>query len=840
MEPEIRGTIERVLSTLCRGEVVELRIPKAGSGGTVSGYFNDYTAAANEVEKWNGAVPGIYFTLNPLRSTVKDRVTNELAPHTRRTTADDDIDKRVWLPIDIDPIRKSGTSSSEDEHTAAREKASEIARWLGSWGWPEPIIADSGNGAHLLFRIDLPNDSASLQLCKNVLEAIAIQFDDNSSTVDQTVCNAARIWKLYGTMSCKGESTVERPHRFASILEMPEEIGIVTPALLSDLAVPAAPEPVRNSPLKIGSTLDVNQWLANHEIKVLKYAPWKDGHKWILQVCPFNAEHNDRAAVVIQLGNGAISFKCHHNGCLGKAWRDLRLLKEPNYQQSERTYTDITVQSDWPILTLPSNQRPAVAPFDEDLLPDAFRGYIVDVAERLQCPPDFSAAAAMTFAGAVIGRQVGIRPKRQDDWLAIPNLWGAAIGRPGVMKTPAIALVQHFVSRLEIEAKETYLQQKIEHDQHQEISALESKKIRDEAKEIMKKGGREDVARKLSEIPSEAKAPIRPRYIVNDTTVEKLGELLADNPRGLILVRDELVGFLKGLEKNGNETQRAFMLEAWNGDGRFTYDRIIRETVEIEAACVSIFGGIQPGPFAEYLRSAIDAGSGDDGLIQRFQLIVWPDVSTEWRNVDRWPNTTAKERMWQAFRALSVLGGQIGEREQAEPHGIPFLRFSGEAQELFNAWREVLELEIRSSNHHPAFESHLSKYRSLIPSLALICHLVDSQAGPVGAKSLARALAWGEYLRSHANRVYSTGLKPGNAAALDLVNHITRRDLPNPFSAREVYRNEWKGLKNFEQVDSAIVILEAYGCLRTVHNTDTGGRHSTRYFIHPELLRGKA
>src|SRR6476646_6676653 len=127
--------------------------------------------------------------------------------------------------------------------------------------------------------------------------------------------------------------------------------------------------------------------------------------------------------------------------------------------------------------------------------------------------------------------------------------------------------------------------------------------------------------------------PMRQRYLVCDCTVEKLGILLNQNPNGFTAFRDELSGLLEHLDREGQEGARAFYLESWDGTGRFTYDRIGRGTLDIESTTVSVMGGSQPGKFWSYLQSAIRGGAGDDGLSQRFQLLVYPDVSKDWRNV---------------------------------------------------------------------------------------------------------------------------------------------------------------------------------------------------------------
>lgn len=163
--------------------------------------------------------------------------------------------------------------------------------------------------------------------------------------------------------------------------------------------------------------------------------------------------------------------------------------------------------------------------------------------------------------------------------------------------------------------------------------------------------------------------PVEQRYLVNDTTVEKLGEVLNQNPNGLLL-RDELSGFLHTMDRRGHENDRAFYCEAWNGTGAYTYDRIGRGTLHIRAACLSVLGGIQPGPLERYLR-AVFAGRRDDGLLQRFQLAVWPDGGGPWRNVDRWPDAAARARVTEVFQRLSTLQPAALGAEELTPEELP-------------------------------------------------------------------------------------------------------------------------------------------------------------------------
>jgi hypothetical protein len=315
-----------------------------------------------------------------------------------------------------------------------------------------------------------------------------------------------------------------------------------------------------------------------------------------------------------------------------------------------------TKQEPWPEpQPLPAG-LPDVEPFDLRLLPKRLRPWVQDIAERMQCPLDFVAVPAIVGLGSIIGRQLGIRPKRKDGWLVVPNLWGAVVGRPGLLKTPALQEALRPLVRLEMEAKAKHDEEMKRHKAELQLGAAE-KKVKDKDIQARLKNGtdREILLKELMNEAGEDEPPSRRRYLVNDSTVEKLGEILAANPNGVLVFRDELTGWLRGLERDGREGDRAFYLEAWNGTGRFTYDRIGRGTVDIEAACLSLLGGIQPGPLAAYLGAIKAGGIADDGLMQRFQLVVWPDPSSEWKNVDEWPDAQAKQEAFDSFVSASAL-----------------------------------------------------------------------------------------------------------------------------------------------------------------------------------------
>ena len=262
--------------------------------------------------------------------------------------------------------------------------------------------------------------------------------------------------------------------------------------------------------------------------------------------------------------------------------------------------------------------------------------------------------------------------------------------------------------------------------------------------------------------------------------------------------------------------------------GRYTYDRIGRGTIDIENLCVAILGNIQPGVLRPYLSQAINGTSGDDGMIQRFQLMVWPDLKGS-KPVDQWPDTTAKNKAHEVFIRLAAWEGW---KEPA--------RFTHEAQLLFNNWYEELLIEIRADDIQPAIESHYGKYPSLVPSLAALIHLVDDehQKTVIDVDIIKKALAWIPYLKSHAERVYSSALDPIDANAQMILDKLGCNKLQDGFGTGDVIRGGWTGLSKLADVKAAIDRLIDYGWLKKIIAQPMAiGRPSSKYSINPIIFQ---
>ena len=493
-------------------------------------------------------------------------------------------------------------------------------------------------------------------------------------------------------------------------------------------------------------------------------------------------------------------------------------------------------QGAWPKPEPIQSELIPVQPFSEDLLPDSFRSMVRDVSERMQVPMDFPAVATVVSLAGAVNRRATIQPKAEDTgWVVVPNLWGGIVAAPGFLKSPVLEAATRPLKRMQAEWQQEHEELLKQYELAKEECELRRTAWKEEYKKHAKKG-----TAAPDRPQSELEEPKLRRLIVNDATFEAMHETMRDNPAGIIVIRDELTGWWSQLDRPGREGERAFCLQAWNGDTGHTVDRIGRGTIHVPACCMSMLGGIQPGRLRSYLVDALEDGPSNDGLPQRFQLLVWPDPPRSCMYVDRPPDVASEQLVADIFRKLVELDAE----DQVK------FRFAPDAQELFEEWFMGLEGKVRGDELHPALISHLSKYRSLMPSLALLFELADraSFVGFVGSAlgdsqnfvrlaNTQRAAAWCEYLESHARRVYSCAVNPHLRAARELADKVKTRKVDAIFSCRDVYLKGWSGLGNPQAVKQAAEILRDSGWLREMpsESKTVGGRPSDRYEVNPRI-----
>jgi len=235
---------------------------------------------------------------------------------------------------------------------------------------------------------------------------------------------------------------------------------------------------------------------------------------------------------------------------------------------------DPDIDANWPAPLQLQSELPATQPFSEDLLPVACRSFVLDIAERMQVPIDYPAVVIALCLAGVVGRRATVQPKSNDTgWIVIPNLWGGVIAPPGFMKSPVIEAATRPLKQIQNAWRRDFEEELRRHADAKEEFELRHSAWKEQYK-ASSKGGKPAPERP-------ADKPVEPalrRLIVNDATFEALHQTMSENPAGILVIRDELTGWWSTLDRAGREGERAFCLQAWNGDTAHTIDRIGRGT----------------------------------------------------------------------------------------------------------------------------------------------------------------------------------------------------------------------------------------------------------------------
>ena len=322
-------------------------------------------------------------------------------------------------------------------------------------------------------------------------------------------------------------------------------------------------------------------------------------------------------------------------------------------------------------------QLSPVQPLSNELIPEPFRGWLADVSYRMQTPGDFSAVTAIVIVSSLIGAGCAIRPKKKDNWAVIPNLWCACIGRPSVvLKSPSMKEPMHLLEKLQAEYGEKFEQERVGNDFDEMANKAFIDDIKSRLATTAKGKGKDGIVQPddlgklkadyLETMNAAIPKATRRLFKTNESSVQKMTELQNQNPRGILVFRDELTASLSRWDREENIEERTQMLEGWNGDHSHTDAKIGRGVTEAKSVCVSVAGGIQPDRLIRYLYQA---GHGlNDGLMQRLQLAVWPDEPKGWELVDIEPNYAERERAFAIMRVLADMNfeqhGAIQENEE--------------------------------------------------------------------------------------------------------------------------------------------------------------------------------
>ncbi len=766
------------------GQVTELRALEAVLPGdrrqqTVSGYFDDpekLAAAALSIR----SAKGIYFVPNPVDPALLARAANRIRPAGREPlTSDGNILCRRWLPIDADAIRPAGISATDAEHVAAIERIRTIATALHAAGWPWPILADSGNGGHAMYRIDVPAEDCGLvQRC---LAALALRFDDGAVTIDQTVHNPARIWKLYGTLACKGDDTPDRPHRLARIIEAPQTLEVVPVQSLEKLAalLPREEKPVRLvTGLGTNGSFDVQAWITRHSLDVRGPTPWQGGQKWIFGVCPWNVEHTNASAYILKLPNGAVAAGCHHNGCVGRDWHALRDVVEPGWRnrvsastrpssQPGRSGQPADEDADLPILT----DSP---PWPRALGDSAFHGLAGEIVRAIEPHTEADPTALLTdlliSLGSMIGRTAHFVADGAEHYA---NLFGVLVGvsakgRKGTTR----AQVQRVIAPIEPDWSENCIQTGLSSGEGL-IWAVRDPSTRLEA--VKEKG------RRTGE-------------------VEEVEVDAGVSDKRLLVVEGEFSSVLRVAGRDGS-TLSPLIRQAWDGGKLQSMTK--NSPAVATGAHISIIGHIT----RDELRRYLDSTEAANGFGNRF--------------------------LWVCVRRSKSLpeGGRIEEVDFSSMRDrlAAAVQFAREVEEIRRddlargIWREVYP--DLSEGKPGLFGSVTSRAEAQVMRLAMIYAIMD-RSPVIRAEHLLAGLAIWQYCELSAAHVFGSAL--GDPMADELLRAL--RFAGNAGMTRTGIRDLFRRHKGAEQINAVLGRLLEGGYVRC-EREQTDGRPAERWFV---------
>tara|TARA_R110002012_G_scaffold321950_1_gene552698 strand:+ start:907 stop:2505 length:1599 start_codon:yes stop_codon:yes gene_type:complete len=507
--------------------------------------------------------------------------------------------------------------------------------------------------------------------------------------------------------------------------------------------------------------------------------------------------------------------------------------RQTNNGKGKKKNTDIG----WVTPSSIETTLPPTPQFNKDMLPEPLSEYVFHNAAQLDnAAPEFAAVAVVVCAAALIGGSAQICPKDENKgWKVKPILWGMIIANPSMMKTPSarVGLGPFERSKHDVIDK---LNNQRQAEYNNEANFVEAKvaRLNEKAKKLLASGSEEAAKELFNEANELALAPPALRNpLINDCTVEALVMRLESNPYGVLMFRDELYGWLSQLEKKERAHERALYLEAYNGNGSYTQERVSRDNVVLKNPTVSVLGNIQPSMLNSFLLER-SSGSSNDGLFERFQLAVYSDSHNS-RYTDIPDNEVNDNRVIELFSCLSMMG----ENEETVT-----LNFDADAQGLWTEWAsEHKKRELKASADDQAV---LGKYAALVAKLSLVFHLVEEAAicddfesfHPelvVQKQSLGLAIRWSNFLYLHSVRIRAIGQ---NSQGSETAKLILERfgQLKSPFALRDVQRKGWKGLKTIDDCNAAITVLTNKGYIAPLNVEGKNGRVTNRYEIHPDYV----
>ncbi|MEZ4522926.1 MAG: YfjI family protein [Thermomicrobiales bacterium] len=715
------------------------------------------------------------------------------------------------------------------------------------------MLADSGNGAHLLYRIEMPTDDGGL--VQQVLQALAFRFDDDIVHVDQTTFNPARIWKLYGTRACKGDPTTDRPHRMARVLETPDDMAVVTQDQLEHVGgwLPTVETATKDrsglEPAGYGpaSGFDLDGWIAQHDLDVEGPYGWGQERTALdLRGCPWDESHNDRSAYLAQFSSGAVAAGCHHNGCTGHDWHALRMLVEPDLHANHIDRPRLELVTGEPVAATALAWEPPIPlkefdlpVFPVDALPDWLGTYVTALAEATQTPPDLGAMVGLSALSTCAARIYAVRA--QPDWIEPLNLYTVTVLPPASRKSavfskmtgPLETAEEELVRELAPEIAEASGRRRILAERLRHTESLAAK-VEDSSKRLTLEGQAKQLTKELAA----CEVPATPRLLADDVSPEKVANLLAEQQGRLSILSAEgdLFEIMTGRYSKAGPNIGVF-LKAHAGD-TIRVDRIGRAPEYITMPALTIGLTVQQ----QVLRGMQHAGQlRGKGLLARF-LYSLPESGLGYRRAQTHPVPDyVKERYTNQVERLAWLKPNRTPEGKPVPHE---LALTPRAEELLIALLETIEVELRPAGSLGTIPDWGGKLAGAIVRIAGLMHLADSEEETfvtrpaIGVGTLANAIRVGNYLMAHARAAYAElGADPVVEEAEYLLGRIESRNW-TLFTKRDLFEMARSRVPQAAELDRPLELLVDHGFLRRI-DKDRGGpgrKPSPEFEVNPLWL----
>lgn len=849
-----KSAIRKALSVLFEpSDVIELRAIYKTRKRIDAGYFDGehWSELSDEAVRLNKAGAAVYVTLNQLDPQLLGRFTNRVQDFAADTATDANVKRRRWLLIDIDPVRPKDTASTDAQLEAACEKARSCRLLLKEEGWPEPQAGQSGNGFHLLYPLDLPNDPEATALIKGALVGLADRLDDDVVQIDRSVFNAARITKLFGSVANKGDHTTQHPWRLATLVSTPPRVDVVTPDQLRAL------QPKSQAPASVGTVqhtsyrqFDLEGFLGRLRIPYV-HDQHEGSDRYKLDHCPFDPAHAKGEAAIFQRGGGALAFKCVHNSCSGNDWKALRdLIDGPREARNStssartpdaRTSRPATTSANegdcdrWPE-PQPLAVKVEPEPYPLDALPEPIRAAVAEVQGFTKAPIAMVASSAMAALSLAIQAHYDVQ--RADKLQGPVALFLLTIADSGERKSTCDGFFTKAIR--DYEETQAEAAKPILKDYKAAMEAWEAKRggVKDKIRQLAKANkptlGLESALCALEHDKPEP--PRIPYLLYADATPEALAYGLATQwPSGGVVSAEAGIVFgSHGMGRDSVMRNLALLNQLWDGT-TLKFNRRSSPSFIVRGARLTVALQVQEPTLREFFARSGALARGT-GFLARF-LVAWPQSTQGFRPFTdappNWPHLAEFHRRIAAILAQPVPMDDDGALCPT------IMMLAPDAKAAWVAFHDTIERELASGGELYDVRDVASKCADNAARLAAEFHVFDDACGAVTLSAFDSASRIAAWHLNEARRFFGELALPvelANAARLDswLIAYC-RREQTNLVPIAKLQQGGPSGLRDKATIQIAVRELEDANRARLIQE---GKRRYIR--VNPALVGGNA